>query len=91
MKVTHRDDRKVIHYYENFNKVLVKDNTIPTVIRKAQKDISCVLPIISDYVQNINISSARGSDNGADIPIGQKVFSTLYYGDSKFYDLPNAF
>jgi len=91
MKVTHKDDREILNYYEDYNKVLNKDNKIPRWIRKIQKHVSCMVPSLSDKVQNVNIKSARGSDNGARIGLGQKVFSTLYYGDSSFYDLPNAF
>jgi hypothetical protein len=91
MKVTHKDDLEAIGYYENFHKILTKSNKNPKWIRKAQKRLSCMFPLISDYVQNENIRSARGSDNGVKIGIGQKIFSKLYYGDSSFYDLPNAF
>jgi hypothetical protein len=91
MKLTHKNDRNIIDYYENFHKVLNKENTIPKWMRKLQKDVSCRVPVLSDYTQKININSSRGSDNGANIGIFQKVFSSLYYGDSKFYDLPNAF
>jgi hypothetical protein len=91
MKVTHRDDRDILNYYEDYNKILNKDNKIPKWIRKIQKHVSCMVPGLSDKVQNVNIKSARGSDNGASIGLGQKVFSSLYYGDSSFYDLPNAF
>lgn len=91
MKVTHKDDRETLEYYENFHKVLNRDNTVPKWLRKAQKHVSCMVPIVSDLTQEVNKKSARGSDNGASIPFGQKLFSSLYYGDSNFYDLPNAF
>ena len=91
MKVTHKDDRNLLNYYEDYNKILDKDNNLPKWIRKIQKHISCMLPVLSDNVQNVNIKSARGTTNGAEIGIGQKIFSSLYYGDSSFYDLPNAF
>ncbi len=51
--------------------------------------MSCLFPLISDLSQSENITSARGSDNGAKIGHLQKIFSYLYYGDSTFYDLPN--
>lgn len=50
-----------------------------------------MFPLLSDHVQNENIRSAGSTDNGANISLGQKIFSYLYYGDSTFYDLPNAF
>uniref|UniRef100_A0A6C0JKI1 Phytanoyl-CoA dioxygenase n=1 Tax=viral metagenome TaxID=1070528 RepID=A0A6C0JKI1_9ZZZZ len=89
LKVTHKDDLKKISYYENFNKILNKDNNLPISLRKAQRNISCMFPGISNLTQSENIMSSRGSDNGAKIGIGQKIFSYLFYGDVKFYDLPN--
>ena len=91
MKLTHKEDREKISYYENFNKLLNKDNTLPKWLRKSQKKLSCMFPIISDATQNENIKSARGSDNGAIISVGQQLFSKYFYGDTHFYDLPNAF
>lgn len=91
MKVTHKDDFDAIGYYENFHKILSKPNSNPKWIQKAQKKMSCMFPLFSDFVQNENIRTARGSDNGVEIGIAQKIFSKLYYGDSTFYDLPNAF
>ena len=91
LKITHKDDRQIISYYEDFNKVLKKDNKIPKILRKCQKNLSCMFPLISDFTQKENIYSARGSDNGVKIGLGQQLFSKYFYGDSKFYDLPNAF
>jgi ectoine hydroxylase-related dioxygenase (phytanoyl-CoA dioxygenase family) len=91
MKVTHKDDLDKLSYYQNFNKVLKEDNTVPRKMRQMQKNMSCMFPGISDMTQQDNIMSARGSDNGANIGWAQKVFSQLFYGRSDFYDLPNAF
>lgn len=91
MKVTHKDDIDVLSYYQNFNKVLNKDNNVPYAFKKIQKNLTCMWPIISDLTQSENINSARGSDNGANIGIPQQIFSYIFYGNSKFYDLPNAF
>lgn len=91
LKVSHQDDLKVLQYYQNFNKILDKENTVPTELRTIQKNMSCMVPFISDMTQNENIKSARGSDNGAEIGIFQRIFSYLFYGNSQFYDLPNAF
>ena len=91
MKVTHKDDIKHIYYYQNFNKVLNKDNKLPFIIKKIQKNASCMFPIISNLTQNENIRSSRGTDNGIEIGFFQKIFSYIFYGNSQFYDLPNAF
>jgi ectoine hydroxylase-related dioxygenase (phytanoyl-CoA dioxygenase family) len=91
LKLTHKDDIEKINYYQNFNKILNQENTLPLFVRKAQKKVSCMLPGISNLTQNENIRTARGSDNGVDVGGGQKVFSYLFYGNKDFYDLPNAF
>jgi hypothetical protein len=91
MKLTHKDDVPVLSYYQNFNKVLNKDNTMPDSVLSFQKNISCMFPYISNLTQGENIKSARGTDNGAKVGLGQKIFSYLFYGNSNFYDLPNAF
>lgn len=91
LKVTHREDIPHIQYYQNFNKILNKDNNLPTFLRKAQRKITCTIPALSDTTQGENIRTARGSSNGVDIGIIQQMFSYLFYGDSGFYDLPNAF
>jgi len=89
LKVTHKDDIPYISYYEDYNKVLDKENKIPKPLRKIQKNISCTFPGFSDLTQYENIRSSRGTENGATIGIGQRIFSYLFYGDSNYYDLSN--
>jgi len=91
LKVTHKEDIQTIGYYQNFNKILDEDNRVPTIFRKAQKKMSCMVPGFSNWTQSENIRTARGSTDGIDIGIPQKIFSYLFYGNSGFYDLPNAF
>ena len=91
MKVSHKDDLNVLEYYQDFNKVLNESNTIPRPIRRFQRNMSCMFPFVSNMTQQENIRSARGSDNGATIGLGQQAFSSLFYGNSKYFDLPNAF
>jgi len=91
MKISHRDDLGVLSYYQDFNKVLNKENTNPKWVRKIQHGLSCRFPIVSDMTQRENIKSARGTDEGATISMGQKLFSYVFYGRSDFYNLPNAF
>ena len=89
MKISHKDDLAILSYYQNYNKILNKENNISFFIKNCQKNISCMFPIISDLTQNENIKTSRGSDNGVTISHAQKLFSYFYYGDSKFFDLPN--
>lgn len=91
MKVTHREDIPTLSYYQDFNKILKKDNTIPKELLQFQKNVSCMFPYVSNLTQSDNIQSARGTDNGEKVGLPQKVFSYWFYGNSDFYDLPNAF
>lgn len=91
MKVTHREDIPTLSYYQDFNKVLKKDNIMPKELLQFQKNVSCMFPYVSNLTQSDNIQSARGTDNGEKVGLPQKVFSYWFYGNSDFYDLPNAF
>jgi len=64
---------------------------MPHSVLAFQKNASCMFPYISNLTQSEIIKSARGSDNGAKINMPQKIFSYLFYGNTQFYDLPNAF
>lgn len=91
MKLTHKDDIPVLSYFQNFNKVLNNKNNMPDSILSFQKNMSCMFPYLSDLTQDEIKKTARGTDNGASVGIFQKIFSYLFYGNSDFYDLPNAF
>ena len=91
MKVSNKEDIETLSYYENYNKVLNEDNVLPIELRRAQKRFSCMFPVLSNITQRENIRTARGSDNGVQIGYFQQMFSFLFYGNPKFYDLPNAF
>ena len=91
MKISHKDDLEALSYYENYNKVLNQDNNLHYNIKHTQKNLSCMFPFVSNLTQDETINSSRGSDNGAKIGIFQKMFSYIFYGNSDFYDLPNAF
>jgi hypothetical protein len=91
MKISHPDDLEVLKYYQNFNKVLNKENNNPRILRQMQRGFTCAFPFLSDLTQSENIKTARGTVDGAEISSGQKWFSWLFYGRTDFYDLPNAF
>ena len=86
MKVSHKEDIQTLSYYENYNKVLNQDNTLPEFVRRAQQSLSCTFPGIANLTQTENIRSSRNNDIGW----VQRVFSYLFYGKGDFYDLPNA-
>lgn len=91
MKVSHKKDLDALSYYQNFNKIANADNRIPKPILVVQKNLSCMFPFVSDLSQGENIKTARGTSNGAEIGFFQKMFSLVFYGNSDFYDLPDAF
>ena len=91
MKISHTKDIDILSYYQNFNKVSNTSNVISEDVKHFQKNLSCMFPFVSNITQRQNIHSSRGSDNGAKIGILQKAFSYVFYGNSSFYDLPNAF
>jgi hypothetical protein len=91
LKLSHKEDLETLHYYQNFNKVLDQDNSLPKIIRHVQKRVSCTFPILSDLTQRENVRGVRGSRDGNEIGIFQKAFSYLFYGNKDYYDLPNAF
>jgi len=87
MKVTHQEDIDKIPYYNDYNKILNEDNHLPFYLKKAQRKLSCLFPIFSNWTQTEIQENSAGSAIG---PF-QQMFSYLFYGNSKFYDLPNAF
>lgn len=91
MKISHPDDLEVLGYYQNFNKVLNKDNTNSRIVRQLHRHLTCAVPYLANMTQQENIRSARGTEEGAEITAGQKLFSHMFYGNANFYDLPNAF
>jgi hypothetical protein len=83
LKFTHKEDIPTLSYFQNYNKIINSENKLPTSLSKAQQKLSCLLPAIA----KLNNNSVKEGD----IPFYQKVFSFLFYGDSKFYELKNAF
>jgi hypothetical protein len=91
IKFSHKDDIPLLKYYENYNKVLNESNPLPNVLKHIQKRFSCAFPVLSNLTQVENVRTTRGSDNGVEVGIAQKIFSYLFYGNKDYYDLPNAF
>jgi len=84
LKVTHKDDLEAIHFYQKYNKVADRDNTLSFPIKKIHQQLSCLAPVISDMTQ----SEVQDTKN---VSFSKKVFSKIVYGDSDFYDLNDAF
>jgi len=75
MKITHKDDIKAISFYQNYNKKLDNDNTNPDIYNSVQKHLTCQFPTLSDSFTN-NVPK-----------FAEKMFSSVFYGDSNFYEL----
>ena len=88
MKITHKDDLDALGYYQNYNKVLNQDNMLPESMIRLQKNISCMVPYISNVTQKEVANSSRDKEGSGYF---QKIFSYFFYGNISFYDLPNAF
>lgn len=88
LKITHEDDVDAIPYYNNYNKILNEENQLPFFVRKAQRKLSCLVPILSNLTQK---EIQRTSSKGEKIGVIEQWFSYFFYGNSRFYDLPNAF
>lgn len=90
LKWSDKNDAETLSYYENFHKVLNNEPKMPVNIRKMQRNMSCMFPFVSDMTQRENIRTSRGTSDGVNMGWGLKMFSTLFYGNSNYYDLPNA-
>jgi hypothetical protein len=76
MKITHRDDRDVLSYYEKYNKTASKDSMLPEPLKHIQQKLSCSVPAIADLTQGY-VKSGKNS----------KLFSQIFYGNENFYEL----
>ncbi len=90
MKLTHRDDRKAIDFYEDYNKIADKSNKVPTGFQKIHKHLSCQFPFLSDTTQDLNIQTSKYTSNDAKAPWIQRVFSQIVYGNPNYFDLSDA-
>jgi ectoine hydroxylase-related dioxygenase (phytanoyl-CoA dioxygenase family) len=84
MKLTHKNDIKTLNYYQNYNKMLNKENTNSKIVKNIHKHISCQFPIISDLFQ----TETSNIINPKKISLLHKLYSLLIYNDSLFYNLP---
>ena len=57
----------------------------PNVIDAVQQQLSCLAPALADFTQG-TVQDTDGVSG-----TGKQLFSKLVYGDSTFYDLPDAF
>ena len=77
MKLSHIDDFKIINFYNDYYKILDKENNINNNVKKIQKHISCQFPFLSDlfYCEiNNNVKKKNKS-------FIEKIYWKLFYGD----------
>ena len=89
MKFSHKDDIPRLGYYTNYNKILSESNTMPKFVQTMQQNISCMFPIISDFTQT-DVKNTTKYKSNSDIPVHQRIFAYLFYGNSNYYNLANA-
>jgi ectoine hydroxylase-related dioxygenase (phytanoyl-CoA dioxygenase family) len=77
MKLTHVDDIETLSYFQEYNKTLTEDNKNPEIVNDVQKHLSCQFPVVSDMFKST-----------ASKPV-EEFFTSLFYGNSNFYDLKN--
>jgi hypothetical protein len=63
MKITHKDDRNVLHFFENYNKQLNNPSKYSRWMQRLQKHISCIFPVIGQYTQKYDINKNNNKDN----------------------------
>jgi hypothetical protein len=85
LKISHKDDFRNLSFYENYHKIINKQNTNSEISKRIQKKISCTFPIVSDITQGSDKNYISGNIS----PIA-KIFSSLFYSDPNYYKLQNA-
>lgn len=82
MKLSHYDDIENIKMYEQYNKTLNKDTNMPQSVVAFQKHVSCQLPVMADLT-----TTAKNAETESTF---SRMFSKVFYGNSKFYTLDNV-
>jgi len=76
MKVSHVKDHDTLKFYQQYNKVLNKENNYPKWTKNLQKHLSCIAPGISQLTQKFdNNKSSNSNENKGNI------ISKLLYAD----------
>jgi len=84
-KLCHYDDINELSYYNHYNKILNEDNAYPKWIRVLQKNISCMIPGISDLTQNHIQYESQNTSNSTSLL--SNLFAQFVYGNKNFYNL----
>lgn len=64
MKISHKHDQTVLHFYNNYNKILNAENNTPMAFKQIQKHVSCQFPILSEYLKQYDYN--KNKDGGGD-------------------------
>jgi ectoine hydroxylase-related dioxygenase (phytanoyl-CoA dioxygenase family) len=74
MKISHKDDQEVLHFYNNYNKILNSGNNTPMAFKQIQKHVSCQFPILSTYLKQYDSNKDNSNNNSSFI---SKFFAEL--------------
>ena len=67
LKISHKSDKDVLYFYNNYNKVLNSENKSPMILKKIQKHITCQFPIISHYVKEYDKNVVSDKSDGLSV------------------------
>jgi hypothetical protein len=85
MKLSHKDDISKFSYYQQYNKVLEKDNKHNKYFQIIQKYLSCQFPIISD-ITNYDIKNNFFHNTKF-----KELIGYFFYGNTQFYNYKELF
>jgi len=77
MKITHKDDRNVLNFYENYNKQLNNSSRYSRWIQRLQKHLSCIFPVFSQYTQKYDKNKDKNDINKENNFISKYVYTKL--------------
>jgi hypothetical protein len=74
MKISHIKDRDdSLKFFQQYNKILNKENNQPKWTKKLQKHLSCIAPIISQFSQKYDNNKYKETNNN------DNIISKLFY------------
>jgi hypothetical protein len=79
MKISNKADRKVLDFYNNYNKMLNAENNTPMAIKQIQKHVSCQFPAISYFIKQYDFNKNKTVSADVDkLSIFANIFSSAF-------------
>ena len=63
MKITHKNDRNVLNFFENYNKQFNDPPKHSRWMQRLQKHLSCIFPVVSQYTQKYDKNKDSNNSN----------------------------